>query len=385
MRSRLTVGQTVLAAALVHLVLAVCVAWKFDWNISGLIRMNAGSARARSTEMIDGMVVLTQSTGFDGKESYFVAVDPFPDRDYKVPYRLKRILYPFAAHVLAFGHRTLLPWTMFLVNYAAILLGTFFLARLLADAGRPPVLALIYGVSIGEITGLKYSLTSPLALALAVAGIFAWRRGRAWVAAACFALSLLSNEYTLVIPLALAAAAFLQGRRRHAIVLAASLLPWVAYLVYIVTRYTAHAVSDAAEVFDGPFQGVMDIIRHIDTTLPWRKFVYSDLAPLIFLVILVIIAATQAGKLKEGILAPFPLLILYYFVFAVFLKEDCWRIINISRYLSPVFPLMMMSWIERESRLDRLCIAASLLFSLAAVAGVVVEPRVPFAIWPLAG
>ncbi len=377
----MSVRQTVVVTALLHLMIATVVSYKFGWHLSGLVRMNAGSAEARAHAMSPGMVVLTNSTGFDGKENYFVAVDPFPGRDYEVPYRLKRILYPLTAHLLALGDRRYLPIAMFAVNLIAIAAGAWFLARALAFAGQPPAFALVYSASIGEIIGVKYSLTTPLSTALAAAGLYFWLRKRTVPASICFALSLLANEYTLVIPLALAAHSLFRREWARAAILAVSPAPWAAYLLYIVTRYSGRAVTDAAEVFAGPFQGLLDIVRHLDSSVPWPRFCYSDLSPLLFFGLVMLIASLQIVKLRSAFL-PYTLLIVYYIVFSIFLKEDCWRIINISRYLSPIFPLLVAGAIEQPHKWDRPLAAATLVFSALSLAGIILEPRVPFVIWP---
>ncbi len=377
----ISLRRTVLIVGMVHLVLAVVVSYKFNWHISGLIRINFSSAQMRQELMSPDLVVLTQSTGFDGKEHYFVAVDPFPGPGYPTPYRLKRILYPLASHIIACGKREWLPAAMFIVNLLAVLAGTLFIGKTLQCAGRPPVWAIIYGLSIGEIVGLKYSLTSPLALGLAAGGMYFWHRNRAIASAVFFSLSLLSNEYTLVIPVILALNGFfLEKQRVRAMILAASPLPWIAYVFFITRLYTQRAVTDAGAIFAPPLQGIIDIIHHLNVTPPWRHFFYNDVAPLIFAGIVAMIVISQILRLKNGI-APYPLLVLYYIAFALFLKEDCWRIINISRYLSAVFPLMIMGAMTNPNRIEKILAAGSILFSLLAIIGVLVEPRVPFILW----
>ncbi|MEW6365249.1 MAG: hypothetical protein AB1714_11515 [Acidobacteriota bacterium] len=375
-----SVRHTTVMVACVHVLLATVIASKFDWHVSGFIRINRASAALNADRMTDGLVVLTQSTGFDGKENYFVAVDPFPGPEYAVPYRLKRILYPLLSHVLALGRRDLLPLTMLVINLIAVTAGTCAIAATLQLLRRPPAFAIVYGLSIAEIVGVKYSLTTPLSLSLACAGIYLFYRKRPVFSAACFSLSLLSNEYTLVIPLGLAIASLARREWKTALILAASPLPWAAYLLFVAVHYSARAVTDAAEVFAAPFQGILDVIRHLNPALPWRQFVYHDVAPLLFVGVVAVITITQLLKLRKG-LAVCPLLILYYVVFALFLKEDCWRIINISRYLSPVFPLLLLSLDDEPGSWDLLSVSTAGAFSLVSIAGILVEPRVPFLLW----
>lgn len=377
----LTLLRTLVVAGLFHVAVATVVSYKFDWHISGLIRFNLETADAHADKVEPGIVALTQSTGFDGKEHYLVAVDPFPDRTYPTPYRLKRILYPLASFALACGRKPWLPFTMFAVNLLAVLAGTFFLGRILQIAHRPPILALIYSASIGEIVGVKYSLTTPLALAFAIGGVYFWRKGRPWSSAAFFSLSLLANEYTLLIPFFLGAHGLIVQRRwRESLALVAAPLVWGSYLLFIVHRYTVRAVSDASAVLAPPLEGILALIRHMDPSPPWRHFIYADITPLVIAALAIIVAVSQLRRLVVSP-SPYPLMILSYLALSLFLKEDAWRMINISRYLSAVFPLMLVGSVENPTRGERLAGILSVGLSVASFVGILVEPRVPFILW----
>ena len=116
--------------------------------------------------------------GYDGQFAYFIARDPSGGcQPCDVPaYRYQRILYPLLAWVLAFGRPEAVPWTLIVVNVAALVAGTYFTERLLAARGVSRWYALAYGLYGGLVAGLRLDLTEPLAYGLVQGALWAWDR-----------------------------------------------------------------------------------------------------------------------------------------------------------------------------------------------------------------
>jgi hypothetical protein len=119
--------------------------------------------------------------GYDGQFAYFIARDPSDGcQSCDVPaYRYQRILYPLLAWVLAFGRPEAVPWTLILVNVAALVAGTYFTEQLLAARGVSRWYALAYGLYGGLVAGLRLDLTEPLAHGLVQGALWAWDRWEA--------------------------------------------------------------------------------------------------------------------------------------------------------------------------------------------------------------
>src|SRR5690348_16603456 len=68
--------------------------------------------------------------GYDGQFAYYIALDPPNAHVYMdfPAYRYTRILYPMLARALAFGQPALIPYTLLLINYLAVVGGTLALA-----------------------------------------------------------------------------------------------------------------------------------------------------------------------------------------------------------------------------------------------------------------
>jgi hypothetical protein len=164
------------------------------------------------------------AVGYDGQQSYAIALDPFgPAQGLDYPaYRYLRILYPLLARLLALGSAPLIPWTMLIVNLAAAGLSAGFLASLLERRGVHGAWALVAMLSFNYLIVVRFDLTEPLALALALAGLWAYERDRLGLAGLAFAAGALSREITLAFPLALALYSATHRRWKRTFLLTAS-------------------------------------------------------------------------------------------------------------------------------------------------------------------
>jgi hypothetical protein len=170
--------------------------------------------------------------GYDGQFAYFIARAPLGGwRHCDVPaYRYQRILYPMLAWTLGLGQPAAVPWTLILVNLAAVAMGTYFTERLLVSHGASGWYALVYGLYGGLIAGLRLDLTEPLAYGLVQGGLWAWMENRRGLVGLSFALAALAKETALIAVAGLLLYLLLESRWRETLLLgAAVLLPFAAW------------------------------------------------------------------------------------------------------------------------------------------------------------
>lgn len=138
--------------------------------------------------------------GYDGQFAYQIAMNPAGAAPFiDVPaYRYQRILYPLLARVLAFGQPGLIPWTLILVNIAAIGLGTWLTALILVKLRVNRWYALAYGLYGGQLLSLRTDVNEPLAQGLVQLAMWAWLTERRWLAIVGFGLAGLAKETALV-------------------------------------------------------------------------------------------------------------------------------------------------------------------------------------------
>jgi hypothetical protein len=139
--------------------------------------------------------------GYDGQFAYQIARDPMgASRFLDVPaYRYQRLLYPLMARALAMGQQRLIPWTLVVVNWLALVAGTWFTESILTGRGVSRWYALSYGLFGGLVMAVRLDLTEPLAYALAQAAVLGYERGRMRNAAGLLALAALAKETTLLV------------------------------------------------------------------------------------------------------------------------------------------------------------------------------------------
>jgi hypothetical protein len=222
----------------------------------------------------DSSTVLTPAlgwqspVGYDGQYYYGVAVDPVHAHSYiggNSGYVYSRILYPVVSRVAAGGSIHAVPYAMLVVNLVAVAVATVAIALWLVQRGLPAWPAALYALFPGLVFAVFRDLTEPLAFALAACAMLAFPR-RLPVAAALFALALLTRE--TVVPFALAAALALvvtdwRGRRAwgswrrgvlFALAACAPLFVWRLVVTLILHQPTQESGHGASWVI--PFHGI---------------------------------------------------------------------------------------------------------------------------------
>lgn len=138
--------------------------------------------------------------GYDGQFVYYIARDPLGGwRHCDLPaYRYQRILYPLLARLLAFGQEALIPYTLPLLNLAALATGTWLTEQILLRYRLSRWYALTYGLYAGQLLSVRLDLSEPLSFALVQAAILVAERGRWRWSVPFFALAVLARETALV-------------------------------------------------------------------------------------------------------------------------------------------------------------------------------------------
>ncbi len=118
--------------------------------------------------------------GYDGQFYYYIALHPLHAVQFlDLPtIRLQRIFYPLVIIAVSLAQRPLMPYAMLLINWAAVVGGTWMVAALLRRWGRSPWWALSYALASGIPVALQFDTAEPLAFALVIAGVACWEHVR---------------------------------------------------------------------------------------------------------------------------------------------------------------------------------------------------------------
>jgi hypothetical protein len=192
MARRLRPWMVVLAACLAY-ALAILAANGFDSR--ALVSIGACYAACAGVETCPAEV----SAGYDGQFAYYIARDPLnaaPCLD--VPaYRYQRILLPLLGRLLALGQEGALPLAFAAINLAALVISTALVERLLLERRVSRWYALVYGLFVGLVMGVRLSTTEPLAYGLAALALWLRLRGRAWPGLLALLLAAFAKETAL--------------------------------------------------------------------------------------------------------------------------------------------------------------------------------------------
>jgi hypothetical protein len=208
--------------------------------------------------------------GYDGQFTLFIALEPDPQQvaaHLDVPaYRYQRILLPITARLLAFAQPGLIPWTLLLINLAALFAGTRLLAGLIAGRGYAPAYALIYGLWVGVIAPVGLDLHEPLAYALVILSFVLADRRQAGPAALAISLALFAKETTLLFWLALLAAEPSRGWTRSRTWLACGGAIFMLWQGWLWVTFGSPGLGSGGDMATGfeliPYMGLWKIGAH---------------------------------------------------------------------------------------------------------------------------
>lgn len=259
--------------------------------------------------------------GYDGQYYYHLARDPrimlqcvhtmqhCPiDAN---PLREERILYPLTARIVALNNPAWLHISLFLVNFAAILITVLIVGQLCVEAGASRWLGLAAGVFCGELLGLLHDLADPYAVMWVVLAAYFLRKNRPLWCAAAVGAALLAREQ-LVVVLPLLALPFLAQRRWRTLALwmAIALTPFVAWQAAIHVIFGRWGFLGTVATTRGvtfPFHGLWEY-RHGPELGVTVAFVA---VPLLF-TILIALDWLRLHGLRALLSDPLPLVVLVY-------------------------------------------------------------------------
>lgn len=331
---RLRRGFALMAPLLVVAVGAAFMAWYY-YVVQGYLHpLDFADLGAEFAGRVGLQGLATSQGGYDGQFAYFIArhpayiltcahhTGPCPMDDGAL--RSERILYPITAALLTFGHLGLLPYTLLLVNYAAIVITALLIGDLSARAGHSRWLGVGAGLFAGQVLALLRDLSEPYALLWAVLAVWLARRGRPLWAAVAVAAALLAREQLLFM-LPLLALPLIAERRWGRLVLAAliGLGPFVAWQVMLRALFGHWPLLDSsrsAPLLHEPFKALW-LARH---TTDFGVMVLCVAVPLVAsgaLAAVVLWRDQLAGLLRD----PIPLMVLIYGVLVSFTGVPNWQ------------------------------------------------------------
>jgi hypothetical protein len=318
--------------------------------------------------------------GYDGQFFYYMARDPGvilkcaqePCPIDASPLREERILYPMAARVLALGNPQWIHATLFLLNFAAILVTVVIVAKLCIDAGASPWLGAAVGIFCGEMLGLLRDLADPFAAMWFALAIYFLRKDRPYWCAVMVAAAMLAREQmVLILPLL-----WLPWLARHrwrtvvatGIIAFAPFAAWQVTLRLIFGKWGLSASTQTTHGIGFPFHGLWEY-RHGPEFGVTVAFVAL---PLLFTIVVALAWLWRFG-LRALLSDPIPLMALLYCVLLTLTAYAEWEgMWNSARLVTPAV-IMGVVIVSRLWRPFRWTYPA--LLAVTAVAPLVMLPK----------
>jgi len=198
-------------------------------------------------------------TGYDGQFVYYIArygADGVAHLDNPV-YRLQRILYPAVVHLVSCGVASLVPWSLIVINLAALVVSTYLLAKWLDDQSLSPWHALMVPMYVGMFLAYTRDLTEPLALCLAALGARSWLNGKSARSVVLFALAALTKETSLIFVFGILGAALTRRDFRAALWTLVAVIPLLAWEVYLFVTLGALPFASGPSLERVPLMGIL--------------------------------------------------------------------------------------------------------------------------------
>lgn len=287
--------------------------------------------------------------GYDGQFYYFIARNPVlmqhcarTLRGCPIdanPLREERILYPATARVVALGNPDWLHLSLFLVNFAAIVITVLVVGKLCVEAGASRWLGAAVGLFCGEMLGLLRDLADPYAAMWVVLAVYALRKNRPlWCAAVAAAAMLTREQFVVVLPLLFLP---LLAQRRWgtlAAVLLIALAPFAAWQTAIRVIFGRWGFMGTVATTHGvtyPFHGLVEYANGPE----FGVTVAFVAVPLLFTLVVTLIWLRRNG-LTALLHDPVPLVALVYCVLLTLTSYAEWEgMWNSARLVTPAVAL----------------------------------------------
>lgn len=203
--------------------------------------------------------------GYDGQFSYQIALNPLDGWRYTddPAYRYQRVLYPLLARWVALGQPDWIPYTLILVNVAAIALCAYAAGRVLASYGVSAWYALPCGLFAGLLIALRLDTNEPLSYALILLGLWFYVREQSWLGAGALASAVFAKE-TAVLAVGAFLVAYVLNRKwsEAGRLLLISGVPFIAYRLLLYRWFGSVGLASGGAAATGfsliPFGGLME-------------------------------------------------------------------------------------------------------------------------------
>ena len=249
------------------------------------------------------------SIGYDGQFYYRFALNPFNwnPTAYGITvdhnYRYTRIGYSLVAYIISLGgHGRLLPTVLVVVNLICVGVMAYLGAKLARESGRHALWGLLFVAYFGLVISVGRDTSEPLADALMLGGLLAYRHSRYILAALLVAYAVFTNEPILVLCVAIAIVRIYQfwlKRARPGKPDLIWVLPGAVYVLLqlaekMVVKGKSGGLSDITSNLTLPFKAMIPGLYRDVKDMSWTHLGVYDYNVIEFIALAVVLVAAFA-------------------------------------------------------------------------------------------
>jgi len=253
------------AATSVMLVGASLYSRAFSGEITGFFRI--GDVLPLSPYLNPAEVMIHENEiGYDGQFFLSLALDPFLTNSHTIEsldyprYRIGRLLFPLLGYGGSLGNRAVVPYALVLINGLSILAMVLVLSELRHTKGFGEQSSLLLLCIPGIWIAFSFSTAEIVSSLLVIASYVTYRRDNANTSSILAGLACLAKEVTLIFWLASLITAFLEENRKRIVSLLLSIVPFVAFRVFLFIAFRTDLDSEFAN-FSWPLVGHMNRLQ----------------------------------------------------------------------------------------------------------------------------
>ncbi len=354
-------------------------------NLSSLIQVGQRAPESEPHGLGHHVVVLRNSTGYDGQFYYYIADDPFlQKRTFRSPFRYQRIGYPVVVWAVSLGRRDWRPAAMVAVNIASVIavaiLSAYIIIWLAPEMN--PWWALACAINPSLLAAVELDLAEPLTLALSLAGLLLYLRRRIIMAAIVFAAAILTREVAILMLIPLVMAEIRARATGNTLILLLAIAPYLLWQVVLGSAFGRSGLSTSEGNFTLPFAGIRAVISAARGQ-PIRQAVIHQ-GPVLALAVFMLLALGVAAWRLVRHYDIFDAGIAVHSLAALFAAPVIWiAYSSAARVFGGLFPLTIFAYARQRSTALALIVGCSLLLTAFAVARTVaITPAVPFYVTP---
>jgi len=222
--------------ALVYILLLGIYLAKFDFNPSATIQFSQNSLKIFKGQVPENIIRFSHS-GFDGQYYYMMALEPELDSLRVSPHFFQRFLYPRLARMISLGITNLIPFILILINFIAIIIGSYFLMKILKHYDSNINLVFIYAFTVGLLISILKDLPECLMMTFAIISFYYAIKEKHKTAAIFLALSLLTRETAIIFWASIIVYYLIKRQWKTAIIYSLSIIPFLIWEAILTIHF----------------------------------------------------------------------------------------------------------------------------------------------------